>query len=85
MRIRVMEQTTQALGQKTRMIACPTALTIRQGRWIAEITDAQTCAPTMEKMSELGPEARANLARHLETADPELQEYITRMRKRSTS
>lgn len=83
MRIKIMREVEQILSQKTQMTSCPTALSIKRGRWLAEIVDPVACASTINKMPELGPEARANLARHLETTDEELRANIIRMRKRS--
>ncbi len=64
---------------------CPVKLKIEDGRWIAEIQDPVKCAPTIERMEELGPEARANLSRHLETNDLTQKDQIKVMRRRNSS
>ena len=64
---------------------CPVRLKVREGRWIAEIQDPEACSPTVADMKNLLPEARSNLARHLETDDQQQRDQIKEMRKRSLS
>jgi len=64
------------------IVGCPVKIAVRRGRWIAEVQDVEACKPTIADMKNLGPEARANLARHLETSDPQLGSDIGQMRKR---
>jgi len=62
---------------------CPVKLKVEKGRWLAEIQDAAACAPTIEKMEELGPEARRNLCRHLKSDDPQQEMDLKQMRRRA--
>jgi hypothetical protein len=62
---------------------CPVNLAIVEGRWIAEIQDSEACALTVADMRKLGPEARCNLARHLQTDDQRLGSDIRQMRRRT--
>ncbi len=64
---------------------CLVRVRVVEGRWMAEIQDSVACAPTIERMGELGPEARANLARHLEANDPQQKDQIRVLRKRNPS
>ena len=66
------------------MGGCPVRLKIRNGRWVAEIQDPVACEPTVAEMGKLGPEARVNLSRHLETGDPRMSDDLKRMRKRAS-
>ena len=84
MRIKVMHEADAADGGRS-VGGCPVKLKVEQGRWIAEIQDPAACAPTVEKMTELGPEAKRNLARHLITSDPDQNSELTEMRRRTTS
>jgi len=70
-------------GQEQPVGGCPVKLKIRNGRWIAEIQDPVACEPTVAEMGKLGPEARANLARHLESGDPQQSIDLKQMRKRT--
>jgi hypothetical protein len=82
MRISVMREEEPLPDSEAPVGGCPVNLTVRKDRWLAEIQDPVACASTVADMNKLGPEARANLARHLETDDPQLSGDIKQMRKR---
>jgi hypothetical protein len=66
-----------------RVWGCPVRLKVENGRWIAEIQDPDACAPTIDDMNKLGPEAKRNLARHLTTDDPQQDSELKQMRRRT--
>lgn len=83
MRISVMREEAPGSDPDRPVGGCPVRLKVEKGRWLAEIQDPAACAPTIEKMVELGPEARRNLARHLETDDPQQDMDLKQMRRRA--
>jgi hypothetical protein len=84
-RIRVLREGVSEPDPDAPVGGCPVRLRVKEGRWIAEIQDPEACSPTVADMKKLGPEARNNLARHLETDDQRQRDQIKEMRKRSLS
>jgi hypothetical protein len=83
MRVSVRQEDKNETDPDSPVTGCPVRLRIMDGHWVAEIENPVACARTVAEMGELGPEARANLARHLETGDPQMRSDLKQMRKRA--